>query len=421
MPVTLDQLAATLHQFFQDKLPGQVGDTAGSALLVFDPFGMPLAAEDFGVGGTDSQQQLLAHQRAGHLADQLPAANGLSNGWYLAQTGSRLSRWYHTLVSESSCTSTSDQDKTAFEARKAAALQELDLNAMIEVAGATSTGTTVDPTGVHDSFYATGMTPTSWYRPDADCWETHHIDGTEAPPSSDPSPLPMPGFHLRVDSPPPSPASPESDSLPDGFFMPQLADDNSQFIVATWGKHVGDPVTAGEPIVDVESGKVTAELQSPATGTLLEITAQEGDAVPVGALLALIGAGQPSPSPATDGFDVTFDYCLVTFDRPWWDEVFIATPTWSVPGFTAGQIASGDARAPALAIPAITTGMIVIRNLQIAATWTDSDQQRLTSGAVSLGPFSVTGATFNGQTLNRQGMQATAWICQVPPVLPPTQ
>jgi hypothetical protein len=51
--------------------------------------------------------------------------------------------------------------------------------------------------------------------------------------------------------------------------------------------------------------------------------------------------------------------------------------------------------------------------------WTDGDQQRLASGAISLGPFSVADASLNGQTLTRPGMQTTAWICQVPPMLPP--
>jgi hypothetical protein len=420
MTVTLDQLATSVHQFFQDKLPGEVGSSPGSLMLVFDPFGMPLAGQDFGVGGSDSQQQLLAHQRAAQLADQLPGANGLTNGWYLAQSGSRLSRWYQTLISESSCTATSDQDKAAFEARKAAALKELDLNAMLEVTGTTSAGTTVDPTGVHDTLYATGMTPTGWYRPDADCWETHHIDGSQPASPDGAGPVPTPGFHLRVDPPPADsegPAGPPSLA----FFMPKVTDDGRPFTVTHWEKNVGDPVTAGESIVNVESDKVETGLDAPFTGTLLELTAKEGDTISVGGVLALIGDGPPPAPPTTKGFDVTFEYCLVSFDRPWWDDVFMATSSWSVSGFTTGQIASGFASSPALGIPAITAGMIVIRNLQITADWTDSDQQRLNTNAVSLGPFSVAGASFNGQTLTRAGMQASAWICQVPPKLPPDE
>jgi 2-oxoglutarate dehydrogenase E2 component (dihydrolipoamide succinyltransferase) len=94
MSVTLDQLSVAVHSFFTRKLSGAVGDAPGNVLLVLKGFGSPLPAGEFGVGATYSQQQLLDHQRAAQLADQLRAINGLGNGWYLPRSGSRLSFWY---------------------------------------------------------------------------------------------------------------------------------------------------------------------------------------------------------------------------------------------------------------------------------------------------------------------------------------
>jgi len=58
--------------------------------------------------------------------------------------------------------------------------------------------------------------------------------------------------------------------------------------VLRWLKQEGDSVTEGEPIVEVEAEKANHELDSPASGTLAEIVAAEGDEIPVGGVLAVI-------------------------------------------------------------------------------------------------------------------------------------
>ena len=61
--------------------------------------------------------------------------------------------------------------------------------------------------------------------------------------------------------------------------------------IAEWRKAEGDAVTAGETILEIETDKVTEEVEAPATGTLTEIVAVEGDEVKVGGLLAVIDEG----------------------------------------------------------------------------------------------------------------------------------
>ena len=65
-------------------------------------------------------------------------------------------------------------------------------------------------------------------------------------------------------------------------------------MVAKWLKHTGDPVKLGEPLVELETEKVSYELESPAEGILLEVVATESAEVPVGDPLCHIG--QPNDS-----------------------------------------------------------------------------------------------------------------------------
>ena len=59
--------------------------------------------------------------------------------------------------------------------------------------------------------------------------------------------------------------------------------------VVRWLKQVGDSVKVGEPVVELETEKVSYELESPAEGVLLKILVQENSQVPVGEPLCQIG------------------------------------------------------------------------------------------------------------------------------------
>jgi len=66
--------------------------------------------------------------------------------------------------------------------------------------------------------------------------------------------------------------------------------------VVRWIKAPGDTVRKGEPIVEIETDKVTVEIEAPAAGVLHDVTAQEGDVVPVGHTIAIIAAPGEVPS-----------------------------------------------------------------------------------------------------------------------------
>ncbi|MEY4895725.1 MAG: hypothetical protein RI890_524 [Actinomycetota bacterium] len=77
--------------------------------------------------------------------------------------------------------------------------------------------------------------------------------------------------------------------------LPQLGETVTEGTITRWFKKVGDAVAADEPLFE--------EVPSPVAGTLTEIRVKEGDTVPVGTVIAVVGAAsgasvQPAPAPA---------------------------------------------------------------------------------------------------------------------------
>ncbi|MBZ9893090.1 2-oxoglutarate dehydrogenase complex dihydrolipoyllysine-residue succinyltransferase [Mesorhizobium sp. BR1-1-6] len=73
--------------------------------------------------------------------------------------------------------------------------------------------------------------------------------------------------------------------------VPTLGESVTEATIGKWFKKVGDAIAADEPLVELETDKVTVEVPSPGAGTLGEIAAKEGETVGVGALLGSISAG----------------------------------------------------------------------------------------------------------------------------------
>ncbi len=73
--------------------------------------------------------------------------------------------------------------------------------------------------------------------------------------------------------------------------VPTLGESITEATVAKWLKSVGDPVAADEALVELETDKVTIEVNAPSAGTLSEIAAEEGADVEVGALLCVLAEG----------------------------------------------------------------------------------------------------------------------------------
>ena len=84
--------------------------------------------------------------------------------------------------------------------------------------------------------------------------------------------------------------------------MPKMGDTMEEGKILRWIKHEGDAVQKGEALAEIETEKVNIEAEAFASGVLRKILAQEGETVPVGAPIALIGAAdEPLPDEAKAG------------------------------------------------------------------------------------------------------------------------
>src|ERR1041384_8763510 len=79
--------------------------------------------------------------------------------------------------------------------------------------------------------------------------------------------------------------------------MPQMGESVAEGTIVRWMKKVGDKVDRDEPLFEISTDKVDAEIPSPAAGILSEIRAHEGETVPVNSIVAVIGGASDVVNP----------------------------------------------------------------------------------------------------------------------------
>jgi len=95
----------------------------------------------------------------------------------------------------------------------------------------------------------------------------------------------------------PAPAAAPSTGGTD-IVMPQMGESITEGTLTKWLKKVGDTVQRDEPLFEISTDKVDAEIPSPAAGTLTEIKVQEGATVSINTVVAVIGGGAAASAPA---------------------------------------------------------------------------------------------------------------------------
>ncbi len=146
--------------------------------------------------------------------------------------------------------------------------------------------------------------------------------------------------------------------------VPTLGESVTEATIGKWFKKAGDVVAVDEPVVELETDKVTIEVPSPAAGVLADVAAKEGDTVPVGALLGAIkeGAGAvPAGRPdqkteRAKAVDAGPEQPQLKEDRPPAESPVRAAP----PKTVAARVAGADTPlAPSVRKLAAETGMDV--------------------------------------------------------------
>jgi pyruvate dehydrogenase E2 component (dihydrolipoamide acetyltransferase) len=82
--------------------------------------------------------------------------------------------------------------------------------------------------------------------------------------------------------------------------MPRLSDSMEEGVILKWLKQVGEEVAVGDELVEIETDKANMAYEADVAGTLTQVLAQEGDALPIGAPIAIVGdpaeGGAPAPT-----------------------------------------------------------------------------------------------------------------------------
>ena len=86
--------------------------------------------------------------------------------------------------------------------------------------------------------------------------------------------------------------------MPTNVVMPQMGESIAEGTIVRWIKKVGDAVDRDEPLFEISTDKVDAEIPSPAAGVLSDIRVKEGETVPVNSVVAVIGAAGEAASAA---------------------------------------------------------------------------------------------------------------------------
>ena len=89
--------------------------------------------------------------------------------------------------------------------------------------------------------------------------------------------------------------------MPTDVVMPQMGESIAEGTIVRWIKKVGDPIDKDEPLFEISTDKVDAEIPSPGAGVLLDIKVKEGETVPVNSVVAVIGAAGEKPATAAQG------------------------------------------------------------------------------------------------------------------------
>jgi hypothetical protein len=244
-------------------------------------------------------------------------------------------------------------------------------------------------------FKPSDASPAAWYDESSDVWTSHSFTVTAAqhdPPATDPGLWRLrvdPGVLRRIAIPlPVQPVQPEP--------VEPVEQPMRRFRAA--------PVLSRLAVRDRPI--VHADLLSQVRDLSVR------DRLVVSQAIAEQAPTQPVTTPA---LTVSFSYCLVHIDRPWWVDAFVNSATWSVPGLAVGALS--DAAAPG-GMAHLTVAVLVVKDLTITGSWTGEDATAAAE-ADGLGPFKVEPGLSATGSLTHTGLQTVGWLLQPLPALPP--
>ena len=181
--------------------------------------------------------------------------------------------------------------------------------------------------------------------------------------------------------------------------LPQLGETVTEGTITKWFKKVGDSVALDEPLFEVSTDKVDTEVPSPISGVLTEIRVAEGDTVPVGTVIAVVGDASAAPAaaaPAASAAVVTSTLASSNVSAPPPPSATVAAeaPPAPAPAPTPTPVpaATSDSSGTSAVLSPVVRKLIAENNLNAAAITGTGPGGRITRDDV-LAAISRGGAT----------------------------
>lgn len=430
MPMDLSPLIDDFHKFFLDLYHRGQGEPAkpstdtapGSPFLAFEGFGTPLTPGMFTLQNGEPYQPLVVEQFS-RRANQVPKLQG---GTILAPGLLSVDGVYDMLLGEALPLTAGDMD--AFGAIKGPAQKAFSKTVPATIPGA-------------EDFHPVLPTPPDWPLPSgAGAWSSHSFEQAETvtvtgpPIPSGPAPNRPPAWAWRVA---PSTIANALDSLaavrraipPPETPMPLTQVAAHPAILRPMINAALEAQTVQLAAVEPRNGRVAPAMAmaNPLTARSLLAARPASTAFAPMILRSDVMAlniqelsRTSKPQTVTSKhLKLSFDYCLVTADRPWLSTGMLAARNWFLPRTRAGELASGTGTGDG-AIEVVPVAALVVKNLVIEADWSNDETASLES-FVTFGPFSLIGRSVAAarNSITCSTMQIIGWILAPMPCLPP--
>jgi len=416
----INNLIENVRSFFIEQYKNA---EKSNLFISFEPLGSMIDPSDF-KEGDDDINQIKATEQLSILGDRLPQIDDV----FLPGT-SRLSDSYDELIKSAVFTGIkiNAEDKSDYIARFTEIKSESGFK--LEEAKKASIQT---PEGSYLPVYGY---PKKWYDPKSAFW----VNKTFSAKESDTAPPPVPpvrkplnfGWRTKVVA---NTEHVEADTAPTAF--QHLSKLSTIEMLRSAKKEDSTPIRSAQLMRTLRPGSFFATAASPVVKEASEVKPLSPSPVielksfnllknvnlaeRVNLINAIVKNDTTAVAPVhSNEFSMSFDYCLVYLDRPWFNTSFFHYANmWFCLSLKENFFSSGTKDETNTGVlKCIPTAMILIKDLRISAAWTDDDKTNA-ANSIGLGFFNINKSEFINNELVTPGMQIIGWMCEVMPKIP---
>ena len=194
--------------------------------------------------------------------------------------------------------------------------------------------------------------------------------------------------------------------------LPQLGETVTEGTITKWFKKVGDSVALDEPLFEVSTDKVDTEVPSPISGVLTEIRVAEGDTVPVGTVIAVVGDASSAPAAAASAAVVASTLASSNVSAPPPPSPSVATEAPQASAAPAPAASATGSASTSTVLSPVVRKLIAENNLNVAAITGTGPGGRITRddvlAAISRGGVISAPAAAPGSALTASAPQRAA-------------